>query len=152
MKILLIFLFLFFILCPQLQPVSISKTSCIRVYIKGEVDEETDLCLEPYSTVLEAFKYVTLSNDADTSSINESTILADGDVLIIPKQKQVIKVSINFATVDELCMLKGIGVSTAKKIVRYRIDHGLFQTLEDLMNVPGIKQARFNQIKDQLSL
>ena len=44
--------------------------------------------------------------------------------------------------------LPGIGRSKADAIIRYRDDNGRYGTIEDIMNVSGIKQAAFDKIKD----
>ncbi|SJZ90618.1 ComEA family DNA-binding protein [Anaerorhabdus furcosa] len=152
MKILLIFLLLYSITCPKLEPIQIESVSCIRVSIQGEVAEEKEVCLKPYATIRDALREVELTKSADTSTINPQIVLADGDVIQISKKTEIKKISINFASKEELITLKGIGESTADKIIQFRNKNGLFQSLEDLMNVPGIKQARFNQLKDQLCL
>ena len=64
--------------------------------------------------------------------------------------KQVI--NINYADKTELDKLPGIGPSLAERIVEYRQENGSFQDLNDLKNVPGIGDAKFNQIKDKISL
>lgn len=48
------------------------------------------------------------------------------------------KVDVNKADVKGLMSLKGIGEQKAKAIVKYRQMNGPFQSLEDLVNVPGI--------------
>ena len=53
---------------------------------------------------------------------------------------------INTATAEELSELDGIGEMLGSEIVRYRSDHGFFTSIEDIMNVPGIGQARFDAI------
>jgi len=58
------------------------------------------------------------------------------------------KVDINSATSDEFDTLPGIGKSTAGDIIAYRTRHGVFKKIEDIMNVPGIKQNKFDKIKD----
>jgi competence protein ComEA len=60
-------------------------------------------------------------------------------------------VNINTADVKELESLKGIGPSTAEKIVEYRKTHK-FNTVEDLMNVKGIGEKTFVKIKDDLEV
>ena len=79
-------------------------------------------------------------------------ILKDHDHVIIPSLQQTTRISINTADVNTLCRLEGIGPSTAQKIIDYRNEHGLFQSLEELMNVKGIGQARFEKIRDQICL
>lgn len=57
-------------------------------------------------------------------------------------------VNINTADIKELDGLPGIGKSTAQKIIDYRSEHGSFGSIEELMEVPGIKQGTFDKIKD----
>lgn len=57
------------------------------------------------------------------------------------------KININTATVEELDTLPGIGAAYAKRIVRYREEHGSFYTPEDLMNVEGIGEKKFERLK-----
>jgi comEA protein len=58
------------------------------------------------------------------------------------------KININTATVEELDTLPGIGASYAERIVRYREEHGDFYAPEELMNVEGIGQKKFEQLKE----
>lgn len=62
------------------------------------------------------------------------------------------KVSINNATKDELMTLSGIGESKALAIIEYRNQNGLFKSLEDIMNVSGIGEKAYSQIKDYIML
>jgi len=60
-------------------------------------------------------------------------------------------VNLNTASAEELASLKGIGPSTAAKIVEYRKAHK-FNTVEDIMNVKGIGEKTFVKIKDDLEV
>lgn len=60
------------------------------------------------------------------------------------------KVNINTANAAELQTLSGVGEATAQKIVDYRASNGPFSTVEDLMNVSGIGQKKFDKIKDDI--
>lgn len=60
-------------------------------------------------------------------------------------------VNLNTASAEELTALKGIGPSTAEKIVKYRGEHR-FNTVEDIMNVKGIGEKTFLKIKDDLEV
>lgn len=62
------------------------------------------------------------------------------------------KVNINQASRDELTVLSGIGESKADAIIAYRQENGPFKTLEELMNVPGIKEGTYMKIKDRISI
>lgn len=62
------------------------------------------------------------------------------------------KVNINTASVSELSTLNGVGESKAQTIIDYRNTNGLFQTIEDIMNVPGFKEAAFAKIKESITV
>ena len=60
-------------------------------------------------------------------------------------------VNLNTATAEELESLKGIGPSTAAKIIEYRNEHK-FNSIEDIMNVKGVGEKTFLKIKDDLEV
>lgn len=62
------------------------------------------------------------------------------------------KVSINNGTKEELMTLSGIGEVKAQAIIDYRNKNGKFSKIEDLMNVSGIGESTYNQIKDNIKL
>jgi len=63
-----------------------------------------------------------------------------------------VKVGINSATETNLMTLSNIGTSLAKAIIEYRQTQGLFQYLEQIMEVPGIGQSTFTRIKNYIQL
>lgn len=62
------------------------------------------------------------------------------------------KISINSASLEQLQTLSGIGESKAKDIINYRETNGLFKSIEDIKNVPGIGEALFAKIKENITL
>lgn len=62
------------------------------------------------------------------------------------------KVNINTADKAELMTISGIGESRAQDIIAYRESNGGFSTIEEIMNVPGIKEATFEKIKDGIEV
>ena len=60
--------------------------------------------------------------------------------------------NINSASKIELMQLPGIGETTADRILAYREEHGGFSSVEELMNVSGIGQSKFDAIKDLISV
>ncbi|MDP4093550.1 MAG: helix-hairpin-helix domain-containing protein [Bacillota bacterium] len=62
------------------------------------------------------------------------------------------KVNINEAGMEELCTLSGVGEATAADIIAYREKSGPFKQITDIMKVPGIKQNKYNKIKDSISV
>jgi len=61
-------------------------------------------------------------------------------------------VSLNSATQEELELLPGIGEVTALKIIDYRQTKGPFKKIEDIMDVSGIGEKKFEQIKPFVTL
>lgn len=61
------------------------------------------------------------------------------------------RVDLNTADVEQLTTLSGIGTSKAEAIIAYREAHGGFASIEELMNVEGIKEGTFSKIKDKIS-
>jgi len=62
------------------------------------------------------------------------------------------RININRADAAELAALKGIGKTTAERIVAYRADHGLYLTPADIKKVKGIGEALYEKIKDDISV
>lgn len=62
------------------------------------------------------------------------------------------KVNINTASEAQLCKIPGIGAVRAAAIVAYRQESGGFGSIEDIMNVSGIKEGTYAKIKDSISV
>ena len=56
-------------------------------------------------------------------------------------------ININTATATELEALPGVGLATAARIIEYRQKVGGFKKVEDLMNVKGIGEKTFLNLK-----
>jgi len=61
-------------------------------------------------------------------------------------------VNINKATAKELQHIEGIGSVTAARIVAYRDEHGLFNSVDDLLGVKGIGKKTLAKVKDELTV
>lgn len=99
------------------------------------------------------------TEDADLSRVNLASILSDEQKVVIPSKVVVSDeveessiVNINTASKSKLTALSGVGESTADKIIKYREDNGYFNTIEDLMNVPGIGPSKFEALKDDIEV
>ncbi len=60
------------------------------------------------------------------------------------------KVNLNSATAEQLQSLPGIGPAIAKSIIDYRTKVGKFNRIEEIINVKGIGEKKFQKIKDRL--
>lgn len=165
----------------------------ISVDIKGEVNNPGIYSLEENSRVIDVVeKAGGFTERANTTVINLSKKIIDEMVIIIYSneevedfkktkelEKEVInkciqkdenaivndacintnevatingKVSINNATIEELMTLPGIGEAKAKEIIEYRNNNNGFSNLEQLMEISGIGESIFAKIKDYITL
>lgn len=77
----------------------------------------------------------------------EQYILNNDTISEMQNKKELLKVNINTATNQELQKLPGIGESMASKIIAYRKEKGKFTKIEDIKNVSGIGEVKYNNIK-----
>ncbi len=146
----------------------------IYIDISGEVRKAGVYTFDYEPRLIEVIeKAGGLTKKADTASINQAQIVSDGTQIIIVskadknkaehsmKEKDTGmtdnvdsdgKVNINSATKEELMVLNGVGESRANDILSYREKTGNFKKIEEIMNVPGIKEGIFNQIKDKIKV
>lgn len=103
---------------------------------------------------------------ADICAVNQAGYLEDGMQIYIPAIGETYKeatseeqasrtdgrISINHADKNELMTLPGIGESKADAILEYRQSHGAFSSIDELMNIPGIKEGIFNNIQDYIKV
>lgn len=144
----------------------------IIVYITGEVQKEGVIELKYGSRIADAIeKAGGLTENANIKNVNLAYELEDGQKIYIPNKneeqttivdnsgiitdendEQNQTININKADSDELQNLNGIGKSLAGTIIRYREENGKFKKIEELMNVPGIGESKFNNIKDKIKV
>lgn len=148
------------------------------IHITGCVTTPGVVYVPPDSILYDAIQLCGgFSDNADTQSANLAVKLKDGMQIRIPaiedKDKtwllspgtdstdgtqtgsesgENVKVNINTASMAQLMTLSGIGESTAKSIIDYRNKNGPFRKAEDIMNVPGIKEGKYNKIKDDITV
>lgn len=153
-QLLLIFIIILLVAGVDTYAISLNQAQhdTITVTIDGQVEQPGSYQLPLYASLSDLLQLSITTEEADLSVLNPQMILKDHDHVIIPSLQQATRISINTADVNTLCRLEGIGPSTAQKIIDYRNEHGLFQSLEELMNVKGIGQARFEKIRDQICL
>ena len=61
-------------------------------------------------------------------------------------------VDVNTATAEELEELMGIGPVLAQAIVEYRSEHGPFESIDELLEVSGIGEAKLDNIRDDVTV
>jgi competence protein ComEA len=60
------------------------------------------------------------------------------------------KVNLNTATAEQLQTLPGIGPALAKTIIEHRSKNGKFNKIEEILNIKGMGEKKFQKIKDRL--
>ena len=58
-----------------------------------------------------------------------------------------IPLDLNRVSVEDLCLIPGIGESLAKEIVSYREKRKGFRSVDDLKNVKGIGEKKWKEVK-----
>lgn len=61
-------------------------------------------------------------------------------------------ININEADADQLLLLPGIGEKLAGEIIRHRKENSGYKTIDEIMNVKGIKEKRYSGIAKYLSV
>ena len=108
---------------------------------------------------------------ADLSAVNLAMRIQDGQQILVPRVGAAppagaggaaaasggaggpggsAKLSLATATADQLEQLDGIGPTLAKRIVQYRQQHGGFRSVDELKQVEGIGDKRFEALKDSI--
>lgn len=62
------------------------------------------------------------------------------------------RIDLNRASKEQLMTLPGIGGTRAQAIIAYREAHGGFGTIEELMEVSGIKQGVYDRLKEMIKV
>ena len=111
-----------------------------------------------------------MTEESDDTLVNQAELVTDGMMIRIYTQAEADelrlkegdtaegraqsdgRVDINSASVTELMMLPGIGSAKAEAIVVYREEYGAFSSIEDLMNIPGIKEGVVRQIREHIKV
>lgn len=126
----------------------------------GGATEKADLSKINLAYVIEDGMKITIpSIEEKEEDINNSKeyIEKDAGEVVIEENintkettKEQSKININTATQTELETLPGIGPSIALKIINYRNENGKFTKIEDLKNVSGIGENKYEQIKEMI--
>lgn len=146
----------------------------IFVDIVGEVNSPSMVEVESKDRLQIAIeKAGGLTQKADRDSINLAQKLTDGAQYVIPKKGEELKinysdkqksesdvkntsaenegkVNINTADKEALKTLSGIGDVLAQRIIDYRNENNGFKSIDDINNVKGIGEKKFEEIKGEI--
>lgn len=152
-----------------------NNPSLFRVHICGAVQNPGVYQVEDGSRLVDLIKIAGgLTDTAAGDYINQAAAVTDGQRIYIPDKDELKDISaseyqegqqgaaeasgenslinINTADAEALMSLPGIGQAKADNIIAYRAANSSFKKIEDLMNVPGIKQGLFGQISSRITV
>ncbi len=154
----------------------------VIIHITGSVKNPGIVRLKEGSRIEDAIEAAGgLTENADISKVNLAYVVDDGTKIKIPSSQEedigdeeiidsgsgeniIIEenttssnkssqtININKATEAELQTLPGIGASLASRIIEYRSQNGKFGSIEEIKNVNGIGDSKFENIKDLISV
>jgi competence protein ComEA len=103
--------------------------------------------------------------DADVDQLNLAAPVGDGERVYVPRRGEAAPpmagaasgppagpVDLNRATADQLEALPGVGPATAKAIIDYRTQHGRFRSVEGLLDVSGIGEAKLGELRGKVKV
>lgn len=154
-----------------------NNSSMITIFISGEVKEPGVVTIEGDKRLSDAIgKLGGFTSEANLNEINLAMRIEDEKHYIIPKigddtdtnkavegvsgevaiessnQNETNKININIAGMQELNTLPGVGEATSNKIINYRDEKGKFNSIEEIKNVNGIGDKKYEDIKDKISI
>ena len=155
-----------------------SQDGGLTVYVTGAVNQPGVVTVATGARVADAVNACGgLSPDADGEAINMAQAVKDGQQIRVPaKGAQNAAANggnntasakaggsansadtgglVNINTADEKALdtLPGVGPATAQKIIEYRENEGAFQSPEDIMKVRGIGKAKYEKMKDKITI
>lgn len=135
----------------------------VVVHVAGEVTDPGVYHLAEGSRVVDAIELAGGSTaGADLSDLNLAAPVADGQQVYVPGPGETPTagvgsnadglISLNNATADQLEGLPGVGPVLAERIVSHRESNGPFATVEDLLEVPGIGEAKLESMRDAVAV
>ena len=153
---------------PTLTPEPTPTCMPLTVYVTGHVNRPGVVEVAPGARLTDAIQAAGgPSLDAQMDAINLAAPLVDGQHVRVPAVGEetppiaspsdpddtyLQPISINTATADELVLLPGVGEVTANNIIAYREEHGPFSTIEDIMNVPGIGEGKYEGFREMITV
>ena len=145
-----------------------AESGQVTVYVCGAVCRPGVYTLEGSVRMAQAVEAAGgMLENADTDVLNLAQFISDGQMIRIPVQGEEQEASaessgktaqgqtdnridINRADASQLQQIPGLGQAKADAIIRYREEHGGFKSIEDIMQIGGIKEASFAKMKDYI--
>ena len=119
----------------------------------GGLTEEADISKVNLAYIVEDAQKIYIPSILDEKEIEYVSTENGDNVIIEDKTKEKTgKVNINKTKQTELEQIPGIGPSTALKIINYRNEKGEFNSIEEIKEISGIGDKKFNEIKEHIEV
>lgn len=136
-----------------------ATTDFIAVHVAGWVVSPGVVSLPAGAIVADAVAAAGgLLPAAATESLNLAAPVSEGEQVVVPGPESVPGhiasepgdglISLNQAPASDLDTLPGVGPVLAERIVAFREENGRFEVVEDLLEVPGIGEAKLASLRD----
>ena len=145
---------------------STARPKAYFVYVTGEVRRPGVYEMGGDTRVIQALRRAGgPTKRADLTSINLAAPISDGQQIVVAAKVAALPggtaqaagtasghgpVSLASATAEQLEALDGIGPALAARIIAYRTEHGGFQSIDQLLDVPGIGDGRLAALRSSL--
>ncbi len=139
------------------------ETKDCYVFICGQILNPGVYCVSSDSRICDVIDMAGgCLETADICAVNQAALVTDGSQIYIPAVGECeaegagstiwkdSRINLNQATKEELMTLPGIGETKAEQILEYRENHGSFSSIDELMNISGIKEGVFQKIQDYI--
>lgn len=105
--------------------------------------------------------------DAELDAVNLAAKVADGERVYVPRKGEAPPgvvaagaaggasagpLDLNTATADQLDALPGVGPATAEAILAYRQEKGRFRSVDELLEVRGIGEAKLASLRSKVTV
>ena len=123
--------------------------------ILQEIETPMESQVESIEETLLDANQVTQVIPSTDANVTDASMMATqtesiADPTVVPVEDK--RVNLNTATLEELDALPGVGPSTAKNIIAYRVAHGGFAAPEEIMNVKRIGEKTFDKLKAHITV
>jgi competence protein ComEA len=144
---------------PDMVRTVLESDSSIVVHVSGAVLDPGVVTVPADSRVLDVVIAAGgATRVADLTRVNLAAAVRDGERVIVPFEGEMeagsashAGVDLNAASSTALEQLPGVGPVLAARIVAYRDEHGPFDTVEGLLDVPGIGEAKLAAMRDAIA-
>lgn len=144
-----------------------TEAQLLYVYVCGEIEFPGVYTLSDGSRICDLFEAAGgLTEKAAPDYWNQARLLVDGEMIYVPTIEEAKerlesglstntdntngKINLNTASLEQLMEIPGIGEAKASAILRYREENGGFSSIEEIMNIEGIKEGVFSKMKEYI--